>query len=93
MLGYIFGYVVAKIFRLPNQDAIAISIETGVQNFAITIFLIQFSLEQPAIDIAMVFIKELNENSMLNVKFQIIPASVAIMTQIPLLILYIIKKL
>ena len=49
--GYLFGYVASKILRLPGEDAMAISIETGVQNTGIAIFLLRFALQQPEADL------------------------------------------
>jgi solute carrier family 10 (sodium/bile acid cotransporter), member 3/5 len=51
-LGYMFGYALAKLSRQPHADALAISIETGVQNTGISIFLLRYALGQPAADIA-----------------------------------------
>lgn len=53
-LGYMFGYITAKIFRQPNPDAIAISVETGIQNTGISIFMLTFALEQPMADLTTV---------------------------------------
>lgn len=53
-IGYIFGYIISKIFRLPTTDALAISIETGIQNTGIAIFLLRFALPQPAADLTTV---------------------------------------
>ncbi|KAG4074417.1 hypothetical protein HA402_000396 [Bradysia odoriphaga] len=54
LLGNILGLVAAAIFRQPVEDCIAISIEIGVQNTALTLFLLTFSLEPPTADIAMI---------------------------------------
>lgn len=53
-LGYMFGWIVSKIFRQSNADAIAVSVETGVQNTGIAIFLLTFALEQPMADLTTV---------------------------------------
>ncbi|XP_062533962.1 ileal sodium/bile acid cotransporter-like isoform X2 [Armigeres subalbatus] len=53
-IGYIFGYIVSKVFRLPTTDALAISVETGIQNTGIAIFLLRFSLPQPEADLTTV---------------------------------------
>jgi sodium/bile acid cotransporter 3/5 len=45
-----FGFLAAKIFRQTPPDCIAISIETGIQNIGIAIFLLTFSLDQPMAD-------------------------------------------
>ncbi|XP_046424348.1 kinase D-interacting substrate of 220 kDa B isoform X3 [Neodiprion fabricii] len=73
-LGYLFGYLLALVLRQPGPDITAISVETGVQNTGISIFLLRFSLPQPAADLT-----------------TIAPVSVAIMTPIPLTILWIVK--
>ncbi|XP_050304668.1 ileal sodium/bile acid cotransporter-like isoform X2 [Anthonomus grandis grandis] len=44
-LGYLLGYILAKIFKQPAPDALAIAIETGIQNTGIAIFLLRFALE------------------------------------------------
>lgn len=49
-LGFLFGLIVAIIFQQPNKDVRAIAIETGIQNTGISIFLLRFSLDQPAAD-------------------------------------------
>lgn len=54
LLGNILGFTAAAIFRQPLEDCIAISIEIGVQNTALTLFLLTFSLEPPAADISMI---------------------------------------
>ncbi|XP_048504994.1 ileal sodium/bile acid cotransporter-like [Athalia rosae] len=50
-LGYLFGMIVAWVLKQPRPDITAISIETGVQNTGISIFLLRFSLPQPAADL------------------------------------------
>ncbi|XP_058811829.1 ileal sodium/bile acid cotransporter-like isoform X2 [Topomyia yanbarensis] len=75
-IGYLFGFLVSKTARLPTSDALAIAVETGIQNTGIAIFLLRFSLPQPAADLTTV-----------------VPVSTAIMTPIPLLILYIWLKI
>ena len=50
-MGYLVGLFMALIFRQPGPDVRAISIETGIQNTGISIFLLRFSLEQPAADL------------------------------------------
>ncbi|XP_047494470.1 sodium/bile acid cotransporter-like isoform X2 [Penaeus chinensis] len=54
-IGYLTGLLAAKLFRLPTQDVIAISIETGVQNASVAIFILKFTLEKPAGDLTVVF--------------------------------------
>ncbi|XP_053686745.1 ileal sodium/bile acid cotransporter-like isoform X2 [Sabethes cyaneus] len=75
-IGYLFGFIVSKSARLPTADALAISIETGIQNTGIAIFLLRFSLPQPAADLTTV-----------------VPVSAAIMTPVPLMILYVVLKI
>lgn len=53
-LGYMFGWIVSKIFRQSNPDATAISVEVGVQNTGIAIFLLTFALDQPMADLSTV---------------------------------------
>ncbi|XP_065072567.1 ileal sodium/bile acid cotransporter-like isoform X1 [Ochlerotatus camptorhynchus] len=53
-IGYIFGYIASKAARLPTTDALAISVETGIQNTGIAIFLLRFSLPQPEADLTTV---------------------------------------
>ncbi|XP_045516125.1 solute carrier family 10 member 6 [Pieris brassicae] len=53
-LGYLSGYVVARLLRQPHKDAIAISIETGVQNMGIAVFLLRYALPQPEADLTTV---------------------------------------
>uniref|UniRef100_A0A1B6CY20 Uncharacterized protein n=1 Tax=Clastoptera arizonana TaxID=38151 RepID=A0A1B6CY20_9HEMI len=52
--GYLFGAILAKSFNLSIEDIIAISVETGVQNTGIAIFMLQFSLGQPEADLTTV---------------------------------------
>lgn len=51
-MGYVFGALLAKMFRQSGYDIIAISVETGVQNTGISIYLLKFALEAPESDIA-----------------------------------------
>ncbi|KAM3960640.1 LOW QUALITY PROTEIN: ileal sodium/bile acid cotransporter [Aphomia sociella] len=53
-LGYGFGYMLARVLKQPHPDALAISIETGVQNTGISIFLLRYALEQPEADLTTV---------------------------------------
>ncbi|GBP40164.1 hypothetical protein EVAR_20307_1 [Eumeta japonica] len=53
-LGYLFGYVFARALKQPHPDALAISIETGVQNTGIAIFLLRYALPQPDADLTTV---------------------------------------
>lgn len=54
LLGYCFGFLASRVMRLPLADALAISVETGIQNTGIAIFLLRFALEQPAADLTTV---------------------------------------
>lgn len=54
LLGYCFGFLASHLMRLPLADALAISVETGIQNTGIAIFLLRFALEQPAADLTTV---------------------------------------
>ncbi|XP_060806938.1 ileal sodium/bile acid cotransporter [Amyelois transitella] len=53
-LGYMFGYALARILKQPHADALAISIETGIQNTGISIFLLRYALDQPEADLTTV---------------------------------------
>ncbi|XP_072934755.1 ileal sodium/bile acid cotransporter-like isoform X2 [Epargyreus clarus] len=53
-LGYLAGYVVARLLRQPHEDALAISIETGIQNTGIAIFLLRYALDAPEMDLTTV---------------------------------------
>lgn len=53
-LGYGFGYALARGLRQQHPDALAISIETGVQNTGIAIFLLRYALPQPQADLTTV---------------------------------------
>lgn len=70
-LGYMAGWLSAKVFKCKPGDALAIAVETGVQNTGIAIYLMRFSLDQPEGDLTTV-----------------VPVSVAIMTPIPLTMLF-----
>lgn len=51
-LGFVAGAVASRLFRRSLADTIAISIETGVQNTGVAIYILKFSLPEPANDIA-----------------------------------------
>lgn len=53
-VGYTVGWVGSKLFRQSSPDCIAISVETGIQNTGIAIFLLTFSLDQPMADLTTV---------------------------------------
>lgn len=50
-LGYLCGYLAARIFKQPGPDCLAIALETGIQNTGIAIFLLRFTLPQPQADL------------------------------------------
>ncbi|XP_061401065.1 hepatic sodium/bile acid cotransporter-like [Musca vetustissima] len=75
-LGYLLGWVMAKICRQSSRDAITIAIETGIQNIGIAIFMLNFTLPQPQADMT-----------------SAVPMANSMMTPIPLLIIYLIKKI
>ncbi|XP_022121017.2 ileal sodium/bile acid cotransporter isoform X3 [Pieris rapae] len=75
-LGYVAGYLVAIACKQSHPDALAISIETGIQNTGIAIFLLRYALPQPEADLTTV-----------------VPVSVAIMTPIPMTMIYIYQKI
>ena len=76
ILGYTFGGVAGTLFRQPWQDALAIGIETGLQNTGIAVFILRLTLDQPDADLNTV-----------------IPVAVALMTPIPLFLLWVVQKL
>lgn len=49
--GYLIGYITSALARLSNPDIISMTIESGIQNTGIAIFMLKFSLGQPAADI------------------------------------------
>lgn len=53
-LGFLIGWILAKVFRQVNPDALAIAVETGIQNTGISIFLLRFTLPQPEGDLTTV---------------------------------------
>ena len=75
-LGYGFGGVTAVLLRQSWQDALAIAVETGLQNTGIAVLILRITLDQPDADINTV-----------------IPIAVALMTPIPLFILWVLQKL
>ena len=50
-LGYGFGALACVVFRQPWKDAVAVAIETGIQNTGIAIFVLRLMLPQPEADI------------------------------------------
>ncbi|KAK3930963.1 P3 protein [Frankliniella fusca] len=53
-LGYLTGLTLAVIFRQPFPDVTAISVETGVHNTGISIFMLRATLGQPEADLTTV---------------------------------------
>lgn len=96
-LGFLFGLIVAKLCKQPQADVRAIAIETGVQNTGVAIFLLRFTLTKPpAADLTtgectLIHVYLYHWLSDYQIFFSVIPVSSAIMTPIPLTILYIIK--
>ena len=50
--GFLFGFIVAYLCKQPFKDVLAISIETGVQNTGISIFMLRKTLQEPESEIA-----------------------------------------
>lgn len=50
-VGYLVGLIVSIITRLSKPDIISLTVESGIQNTGITIFMLKFCLGQPAADI------------------------------------------
>uniref|UniRef100_A0A1I8I1P1 P3 protein n=1 Tax=Macrostomum lignano TaxID=282301 RepID=A0A1I8I1P1_9PLAT len=46
-LGFLFGFVVTLLLQLGRKQAVAIALETGIQNVGIPILVLQFSMPQP----------------------------------------------
>jgi len=53
-LGFAFGCLFSKLCRRERKDIIAIAIETGIQNTGMSIFMLWFTLDHPAGDLAAV---------------------------------------
>ncbi|XP_055299331.1 ileal sodium/bile acid cotransporter-like isoform X1 [Sitodiplosis mosellana] len=53
-LGYFVGWLAALIFRQEYEDRLAISIEAGIQNTGIAIFVLRSALSQPEADLTTV---------------------------------------
>lgn len=49
--GYLTGVLLALVFRQPTPDMMAISVETGVHNTGISIFMLRSALPQPEADL------------------------------------------
>lgn len=94
-LGYLLAYGLAKLFKRSSTDSLTIAVETGIQNTGIAIFLLRVALPQPEADlttgklsfVVARFIKYLKRHN-----FSVAPVSVAIMTPLPLMCLWIYLK-
>jgi sodium/bile acid cotransporter 3/5 len=53
-LGFGFGCLFSKLCRRERKDIIAIAVETGIQNTGMAIFMLWFTLDHPAGDLAAV---------------------------------------
>lgn len=51
LCGYIIGGTIARLCKQAPEDILAISIETGIQNTGVAIFMLRYSLGQPEADI------------------------------------------
>ncbi|KAK4286971.1 hypothetical protein Pmani_039947 [Petrolisthes manimaculis] len=51
-IGYLAGMSLSFLFRMPVDQVIAISVETGVQNYTIAIIILNMTLESPAGELA-----------------------------------------
>lgn len=49
-LGYLAGWLIAKVLRQDTKDRLAIAIEAGIQNTGIAIFILRFALGQVRYD-------------------------------------------
>ncbi|XP_075220327.1 ileal sodium/bile acid cotransporter-like isoform X2 [Lycorma delicatula] len=54
LCGYIIGGTIARLCKQVPEDVLAISIETGIQNTGVAIFMLRYSLGQPEADITTV---------------------------------------
>lgn len=92
-LGYLHGYILAAVLKQPAPDALAISIETGIQNTGIAIFLLRFALDPLNADLTTGKFKILVLYGSNKGFIVVAPVSVAIMTPIPLTGIYLYNKL
>ncbi|CAL4073766.1 unnamed protein product [Meganyctiphanes norvegica] len=53
-IGYCSGCLAAVLFKRKAADAVAIAIETGIQNNTVALFILKFTLERPAGDLTVV---------------------------------------
>uniref|UniRef100_A0A1A9X1H0 Uncharacterized protein n=1 Tax=Glossina brevipalpis TaxID=37001 RepID=A0A1A9X1H0_9MUSC len=75
-IGYVIGWIMAKICKQSSKDCLTIAIETGIQNTGIAIFMVNFTLMQPLADIT-----------------NAVPVANSLMTPMPLLLIYIYRKI
>ncbi|XP_054720272.1 ileal sodium/bile acid cotransporter-like [Uloborus diversus] len=52
--GFLAGILVSFAFRFPQEDMIAVAVETGIQNTGIAFLMLSYSLKPPVSDIAAV---------------------------------------
>lgn len=102
-MGFVSGLLVAWFLKQPKPDICAIAVETGIQNTGISIFLLRFAFGQPQSDLTTGNLQNFQENYLkviifyLNSKLHffcvflaVAPVSIAMMTPVPLSIIYII---
>uniref|UniRef100_A0A6P7G2V1 P3 protein-like isoform X2 n=1 Tax=Diabrotica virgifera virgifera TaxID=50390 RepID=A0A6P7G2V1_DIAVI len=53
-IGYLAGFLIAKLLRQNPVDSLTVAIEVGIQNTGIAIFLLKFALTQPEADLTTV---------------------------------------
>lgn len=52
--GFLFGWTLSRLFRQELPDSITVAIETGIQNTAISIYLLNFSMPAPESDLSII---------------------------------------
>lgn len=63
--GYLLGLLTSVFTRLSKPDIISMTIESGIQNTGIAIFMLKFTLGQPAADLTTGNTNFILNNSML----------------------------
>ena len=53
-IGFLIGIILARLVGLPWRDAVAVMVETGIQNTGVAIVLLGVSLPKPDGDMATV---------------------------------------
>ena len=53
-VGYLVGWLASLLFRQKYEDLLAISIEAGIQNIGIAVFILRSALSQPEADLTTV---------------------------------------